>query len=79
MHIDFTLQMYDKTLDISANCKQNIGDALREALRHPLYFAYNLDYPDYYFSLMQCRMVSAYMTFEEEEIRNGDKLIWERL
>lgn len=74
MHIDFTLQMYDKTLDISANCKQNIGDALREALRHR-----DLDYPDYYFSLMQCRMVSAYMTFEEGEIRNGDKLIWERL
>ena len=74
MHIDFTMQIYDKTLYISANCKQLIGDTVKEALRHRA-----LEYPDYYFSLMQCRMVSAYITFEEEEIRNGDKLIWERL
>jgi len=63
MHIDFTLQIDDKKIDLSMNSKQCIGEVTKDVLS------------DYYLSCMQQRMISAYKTLEEENIKNGDRLV----
>ncbi len=70
MHIDFTLQIDDKKIDLSMNGKQCIGEVTKDVLgiRKDLL-------SDYYLSCMQQRMISAYKTLEEENIKNGDRLV----
>jgi hypothetical protein len=70
MHIDFTLQIDDKKIDLSMNSKQCIGEVTKDVLgiRKDLL-------SDYYLSCMQQRMISAYKTLEEENIKNGDRLV----
>ena len=70
MHIDFTLQIDDKKKDLSMNSKQCIGEVTKDVLgiRKDLL-------SDYYLSCMQQRMISAYKTLEEENIKNGDRLV----
>ena len=70
MHIDFTLQIDDKKIDLSMNSKQCICEVTKDVLgiRKDLL-------SDYYLSCMQQRMISAYKTLEEENIKNGDRLV----
>ena len=70
MHIDFTLQIDEKKVDLSMNCKQCINDIIENIFTTEKEFL-----PDYYLSCMQKRTVSAYKTLEEENIKNGDRLV----
>ncbi len=70
MHIDFTLQIDEKKIDLSINSKQCTGEVAKDILRIRKDVL-----PDYYLSCMQKRTVSAYKTLEEENIKNGDRLV----
>ena len=70
MHIDFTLQIDEKKIDLSMNSKQCIGEVAKDILRIRKDVL-----PDYYLSCMQKRTISAYKTLEEENIKNGDRLV----
>ena len=70
MHIDFTLQIDEKKIDLSINSKQWIGEVAKDILRIRKDVL-----PDYYLSCMRKRTVSAYKTLEEENIKNGDRLV----
>lgn len=70
MYIDFTLKINEFQIDLSIDQKQLIGEAIKNI---PNFQRQNLS--NFYFSQMQNRAVSIYKTLEEENIRNGDKLI----
>ena len=70
MYIDFTLKINEFQIDLSIDQKQLIGEAIKNI---PNFQRQNLF--NFYFSQMQNRAVSIYKTLEEENIRNGDKLI----
>ena len=70
MHIDFTLQIDEKKIDLSINSKQCIGEVAKDILRIRKDVL-----PDYYLSWMQKKTISAYKTLDEENIKNGDRLV----
>lgn len=73
MYITVTLQYKDKAFDISLDDRQKLNVGL-QTLRDNQKVSYEKE-PAFYRSEMQKRVVSAYRTYEEEQIASGDKLI----
>jgi len=72
MYITVTLQYKDKAFDISLDNRQKLTVGL-QTLQDNQKVSYEKE-PDFYRSEMQKRVVSAYRTFEDEQIASGDKL-----
>lgn len=78
MYITITVQLGDEEASLKIDNRQEIQAAI-EILRESGRWKTQLR-PDYYRSDMRERMVSAYKTFEEEKIYDGDRLtavLWE--
>lgn len=73
MYITVTLQYQNKVFDISLDNRQRLHVGL-QTLRDNQKVIYEEE-PAFYCSEMQRRVVSAYRTYEEEQIASGDKLI----
>ncbi|MDR2570209.1 MAG: hypothetical protein LBD23_07910 [Oscillospiraceae bacterium] len=72
MFINITIESNAEIADIRIDSEQRIGQALT-TLRESGKFS-GESIPDYFHSRLNCKPVSAYMTFTEEYIFDGDIL-----